>query len=286
MTTDVTTTQPGGALADPNLVPQNPFGLEDYDGTEFRLPRYSIVQTGQQMTEWNAKGGQFHNSITGENKDELDVVVLAIKQNQWFGPDFDEATSMKAAGKEVQAYCKSSNGKVPDADSPQRQAAACAACPKFKGQRQPDGSFEPPACTRIRKVLFAEDDGTIAMLTVRKGSAAEVDNYAQPFFLRKASPMSVRTKITTTPKKDARNQWYVPSLKARFDQPVSTDEQQHLAELGALYLNFVQHVNEADTVGDEQPANPSSGDVPVTAQVVPDVPEMPKDLPTPEEFGF
>lgn len=287
MTTDVTITQPGGALADPSLVPAQPFGLEDYDGSEFRLPRYSIAQTSLQMTEWGARGGQFHNSITGENKDELDVIVLAIKQSQWYGPDFEEATKLKASGQEVKPYCKSSNGKTPDADIEKPQATVCKLCPHFKGQRLADGSFEPPACTRIRKVLFAEDDGGIAMLTVRKSSASEVDNFVQPFFLRKMAPSAVRTKITTIAKKDSRNQWYVPQLKANFLAPVTPEEQAALAELASLYMSFVNQVDEADTHGEEQPSNPSANSTPATAQPVADEPPaMPQDLPPVEEFGF
>jgi hypothetical protein len=283
MTTSIETIPTGGAVADPNLVIHAPIpGLEDYDGSEFRLPRIQVVQTGQQMTDWEAKGGQFHNSVTGENKDELDVVVLAVKQNRWYGPDFDETAKLKAAGHEVKAWCKSSNGKTPDADSEKLQAQVCKLCPHFKGARDAQGNYTPSPCSTIRKVLVAEPDGTVAMMMVRNAAAREVDTFTQPFFMRKVPTFTMRATIKTSMKKDTRNTWYVPSFKARPADAVSEEDQAELKDLLVLYAPLVNRVEESDGHGDgDEPAaggGPSAGSIPVQADEVPEPSRSVDDL--------
>lgn len=252
MTTEIaTTTAAAIAPAAPVILE----GFEDYDGSEFRPQRISIVQTAKQMSDWAAKQGSFHNSVTDESKDSLDVVVLASKQGQWWGPTFEESMKDKAAGQEVKAWCKSSNGKIPDAEIAEPPARACGACPNFKGVRDNAGNYTPPKCTKIRRLLVEEAVWGPAIFTLRKGAASTVDGALQPFFLRGQHPMSVRMTITTKKETNGVNDWYEPVFKSRHDEPTSTEAQSGYRETLRNFATTMATVAEADTHGEEIPSN-------------------------------
>lgn len=267
-------------------------GFEDYDGTEFRLQHVAIAQTAKQMGDWDAKQGQFHSSVTGEIKDTLDAVILAVKQGQWWGPTYEESMKAKGAGGEVKSYCKSNNGKIPDADIANPPARACAACPNFKGVRDVETStYTPPKCTKMRRVVIEEKDWGPAVFTARKGQCSTVDSAIQAFLAKNKHPMGVRWTISTKRQEDGNNVWFAPEFKARNDEPTSPEEQAAYQETLRAFLPTLSNVTESDSHGDEgidapvagQSAGPATG--PASAPVAPPIIDA-TIIPPADDLGF
>jgi hypothetical protein len=290
MTTDLTTAAPGAVIlaSDIPLV-----GMEDYMGTEFRLPRLNIIQTMEQMSEFDGKPGEIHNSLTAENVSALDVTVLASKKNRWLGPDYQAAQAMRDKGQEVKAYCKSSDGNVPDADVEQPKCSACKICPLGAPKRAAEGGWEPAACTEIRKVLVKLPDGSVAMLTVRNKAVREVDAFVQRFYMQRKNLFTVRAALSTKAEKGKLNTYYLPQLAPRYDQPVPDEEQLDLFHTIGLYADFFA-AQSADTAGEENAAPDASAggaiDVQATSAPAPIVNTPPApppgQMPSVDEAGF
>jgi hypothetical protein len=264
-------------------------GMEDYTGDEFRLPRLSIIQTVEQIKEWGGKPGQIHNSLTGENYDAIDVTVLASKKNRWLGPDFEESQAMRAKGEEVKAYCKSSDGNLPDKDIETPKCTTCKICPLGMPKRTADG-WDPAACTEIRKVLTLLPDTSVGMLTVRNKATKNIDAFVQRFWYAKKNFFTVRATLDTKEEKGKLNTYYLPTLTPRYDLPVPDDEQVLLHGSLALYSEFLT-AQAQDTHGEEvqEPAAGGAGHIDVQhtqSAPVAAPPPMPTALPSVDESGF
>ncbi|MDD5304675.1 MAG: hypothetical protein PHS14_16395 [Elusimicrobia bacterium] len=278
MTTEVTTAPP----ATTSLAASIPLiGMEDYNGSEFRLPRLNIIQTMEQMKDFGGQPGEIHNSLTGENLKLIEgVTVLASKKNRWLGPDFEESKAIRARGEEVIPYCKSSNGNTPDADIAQPKCSACKICPIGTPQRKEGGGWESAACTEIRKVLFKLPDQSFGMLTVRNKAVRDVDAFVQRFYMAKKNFFTVRATLATKEEQGKLNTYYLPVLTPRYDQPVPDEEQLDLSESIALYAEFFA-AQAADTHGEESQEPVAGGPtIDTTAQ-----PVAPPFVPPPVAVG-
>lgn len=220
-------------------------GLENYDGSEFRLPRLILVQTATQQEELKAPIGSFYNTVTQTHSKELDATILAVNPNRWFGPDYDTSKAMKARNEKVNPWCQSSNGKTPDVQAIAAlgygvQHTSCKACPRAKFTKGGDGRNMAPQCTEMRKALIALADGSLALLVARKEACKEFDAFVQPFFLMKKPMFSVKVKLTTRSEKNGRGElYYIPVVRAQHDTPNTIEEQRRLYESIGIYTQFL-----------------------------------------------
>jgi hypothetical protein len=236
-------------------------GLEFYDLSNFRLPTLKIIQTMAQQTETGVAGGSFYNTITGENAKEMKVIIMAVRPNRWFGPDYDTSTAMRARGEKVEAWCKSSNGKTPDTDVSHPQCSSCRICPRSKFVDIGGGQKKAPECSEMRKAIVRFQDGSIATMTVRKEACREFDNFVQPFFLQKKGTFTVWASLKTRPEKNARGEYYyVPEIRAIHAEPVSPELQAECLEAVNTYSQFLGIGNAEDS---EETAAPAAQGAPI-----------------------
>lgn len=165
-------------------------GLEDYNTNDFRPGRWKIVQTDLQAKDWGAKKGSFYNPDTGEQRDELSgFVAIAVKKPRGINKyTYDTREAAKARGEDVTDYCRSKDGRVPDADSREPQAPSCLACPYSKFTEK-DGKHFPPACRDRRTFHLIEvETGIPSVFNTAKAGNAAVDKALQAVAMRRRPP--------------------------------------------------------------------------------------------------
>lgn len=247
------------------------FGLEDYDGSEFRVGRWRIVQSAGQQEEWGAPLGTFYNPDTQEQAKTLELFhIVRVRTPRSFSAlSFDEFMAKKKAGQEPKLDCWSEDGKTPHPDAANRQSTACAVCPRAKFQKQPDGSFKASDCTEQRRLFLMDANGVPSMLTVRKEACQEVDKAMTPLVHKRLAPIRVPVTIGLE-KRTGKTVYWVPKLTFHLDRILGEEETMRLQgeAVGFMALFTRAAAGEQDEPHGEQPATaaPSAATVVVEAE--------------------
>lgn len=250
-----------GALAPNNLGTLGIFGLEDYDGTEFRVGRWRIVQSVKQQEEWGAPLGSFYNPDTQEQAKALALFhIVRVRTPRSFSTlSYDEFIAKKDAGQDPKLDCWSEDGKVPHAEAPNRQATACAVCPRAKFVRQADGSFKASECTEQRRLFLMDEHGVPSLITVRKEACQEVDKAIQPLVHKRLAPIRVPVTISLE-KRTGKTVYWVPKLTFHLDRILGEEETMRLQgeAVGFMALFTRAAAGEQDEHQGEHVAAPSA----------------------------
>ena len=255
MTTEIQAYNPGGALADltEDYGSFAALGLIGYDVQDLSLPRIVIVNGANQMNEWDARGGQFHNVLTNENFDALEGFVLVLSKGQIWSLDYSEAQKKRDNGEEVPIFCKSSDGVKPDPDFVKgAPSTSCKTCPKGRAQRNPEGGYFAPECSNSRRLLFAtwdeeQGDYQIAMFSVSKTATRSVDDFVKGAIAKNRPMWGLKVRITTEKTSGNGNTWFLPVIDV-LDEKVPQEHLPLIKEKIDAFLPMLKkaEVHEAD----------------------------------------
>lgn len=231
MTQDITTTQ-GGAIATASTSKHLTIpGLEDFVQSDFRPGRWKIVQTTKQAKEWGVELGTFYNPDTGDSAKTLEgMVVLAIKKGRGANKyKYNDMEAAKNRGEDVTDFCHSSNAKVPDADSRERQAQSCADCDLSKFT-EVDGKRVAPACKERRTLQLLEiETGIPSILTAYKAAVPVIDKAVRMVATRQKPPAAFPVRITLQEVESA-NIYYVPVPTFAVREPLDEETARHMLD--------------------------------------------------------
>jgi hypothetical protein len=220
-----------------------------------------IVNGMNQVNEWNAKAGQFHNDATGENTDTVEGIVLLVGKSQIWSLPFTEAEKLRGRGEEVPVFCRSSDGVRPDGDFQTPPAPLCRICPKAKPTKNADGSWKAPECSNGIKMLFLNwdeesQDFNARMLLLSKTATQPVKGFINAFGAKRRPTWSAWVKVSTKQEKGNGNTWFVPEFAIDFNQQLTPEQSTLIQEKIELFLPLLAKPEFVDTYADEA-AHPS-----------------------------
>jgi hypothetical protein len=176
-----------------------PVGMEDVDGTDIAITRWSIVQpTSQEGTP-----GKFHNSSTGEERDRMRVTVLATRKSRTL---FAEALG-------DDPVCKSRNARIPDPDIELPMAELCAedllgrlveVCPyaQFADDKSPE-------CQLTYNLILVDEDGVPSMMSLRKTSIKPFKAVLTYALTRKIGTYAFSVELSLSKQQNSKGSYYV-----------------------------------------------------------------------------
>ncbi len=226
-------------------------GLEGLGQRDFVIPRWNLIQPTSQFDGAEQHVGQWRNSITGEFRAVLDVVILSISPSRvlWSGDRSEqhpECTSRDAVtGSEY---------------------GACAAC-QFNPQANRDlaaalrdGQKELKACSYGYTYLVADrETSEVAIIGVRGTSLRAVRPLQTQFLSKRRPTYTAGVRLATRLEKNDRGKFVVldPQVEAWFE-PSEIEPWQALARatrgLGSQEPEVV--VEEAHAEPEAAPATP------------------------------
>jgi len=132
-------------------------GTEALDRSDLVLPRLRLVQS--QSTFCDAEAGLLHNSLTGEAKPEVRVVILKVGKARVMWPE--------SFARDQDPLCASNDAVTPREEFVGVYSVNCAACPMAEWQRD-----APPSCSFGYTYLVADRDADDlpAILTATRSS--------------------------------------------------------------------------------------------------------------------
>ena len=254
MTTEITPYQPGGALADlaSTYGGLAAAGLIGFSFAEFSPPKLRIVNGMKQVTDWGAKPGQIHNTGTGENMDEVRGFILAVGKGQIWSDSFTEAEAKKARGEEPGVYCRSADGVKPDPEfRAKAPAAACAACPNGRPQRNAAGGWDAPKCANSVKAILAtwndaDQDYDVAILLVGKTGTKPLLDAVKQVVMRKKAVWGAEVRVCTIKTSGNGNEWFVPDVAVDFTREVPENHRGLIAAKMEQWVPLLGRVDEAE----------------------------------------
>lgn len=227
-------------------VPEDTYGLEDFESTDFVMPRINILH----------KEAMLVDNLTGNKTNEMVVILLGLVKQRilWDAEDVDDAKPL----------CKSydfQNGnpdfnKFPWAPSGFDKSAVsegdqlpCAGCQLKEWGSHP--KRESPWCSEQWSFpLMQPIEGggyAPALFTVQRSAIKPARSYASGFARQKKPMFQVLTKVTLTPAKRGSNEYAVPT----FSQ-VSESDQDQWAFFGENYLTMREFLQRPPAKRDEQ----------------------------------
>ena len=185
-------------------------GMEAMDSSDIKMPRIKLIQsTSEEAQKGLAKAGQFYNSVTGEAKDELEVVLLVMGKSR---VRFEQPYKRGA-----QPLCRSFDGKV------STDGELCATCPYADWDKAKDGGKDSPDCRQGITWMFLETDNLNSIPPRMVVSGASMSD--QKNFLTKLTslggypPYILVTKITAEQQTNDKGIFYI----AKFDFAKNAD---------------------------------------------------------------
>lgn len=163
------------------------------------------------MFSFNAKvGGGFHDELTDDHIGEGGSVRAV-----WLAWSESRAYWKEEFGKGDKApTCRSTNMIVPDDGSTEKQAAACAECPKSRW------TDNPPECgMRINVMLYLPDQQRITRTSFAGLAIKHVQRYLGGFSTRlpQRPPMASITEISVGYEETAFGKFLVPNFRIAGD---------------------------------------------------------------------
>jgi hypothetical protein len=185
-------------------------GMEAMDSSDIKMPRIKLIQsTSEEAQKGQAKAGQFYNSVTGEAKDELEVVLLVMGKSR---VRFEQPYKRGA-----QPLCRSFDGKA------STEGEACATCPYADWDKAKKEGNDSPDCRQGITWMFLETDNLNSIPPRMVVSGASMSD--QKNFLTKLTglggypPYILVTKITAEQQTNDKGIFYV----AKFDFAKNAD---------------------------------------------------------------
>lgn len=185
-------------------------GMEAMDSSDIKMPRIKLIQsTSEEAQRGIAKAGQFYNSVTGEAKDELEVVLLVMGKSR---VRFEQPYKRGA-----QPLCRSFDGKISS------EGELCASCPYADWDKAQKDGKDSPDCRQGITWMFLETDNLNSIPPRMVISGASMSD--QKNFLTKLTslggypPYILVTKITSEQQTNDKGIFYV----AKFDFAKNAD---------------------------------------------------------------
>ena len=165
-------------------------GLEDLTIEEdLILPRWRMVQYSSTI---EGEPGQFNNNLTGELRNQLNLVVLKVTPSR---ARFDEDRNL---------VCMSRNGHFSTGGKP------CLGCQY--AQWGEDG--EPPACSRgYTLVCLNPQDDSLCLMGALRTSVPSVKRYNSLLAYKKRSPFCFVTRFTAQDTVGPKGKYFVLDIK-------------------------------------------------------------------------
>jgi len=221
-------------------------GAEGFSSSDLKIPVLKIVQGTSKMEESDAHLGQFHNSITGEFKVGIEVVILSSKHSRALFRRMEEADADKPECLSRDCITGTTHG-------------SCSRC-EFNAQQDrtlwdadPETGLAPKRCNLgYSLMLWLLEDGLPAIFTAQKSNVNPIKIVNTILVGRKVPLFGAAFTFTSVRKIDGAKKWYELSARvARW----------HTAEETAGYRDLAHTLKGSQyEVVDEEPAAPQPPD--------------------------
>lgn len=218
-------------------------GMEAMDSSDIKMPRIKLLQsTSEEAQKGLGKAGQFYNSVTGEAKDELEVILLVMGKSR---VRFEEPYKRGA-----QPLCRSLDGKC------STDGEICDKCEFADWDKAKDNGKDVPSCRQGITWMFVEADNTNSIPPRIVVSGASMSN--QKNFLTKLTglggypPYILVTKITSKQESNDKGIFYVMNFDFAKNEDgsvktVSPTMAQRFAEMSRQWGSMTSRLAEYDT---------------------------------------
>ena len=192
-------------------------GLEDFDVADVTIPRINL----------DHKEAVFVDSMTGEQYEHLDVVILGlVKQRILWGVDVDEGEGPLCRSNDFNTgipFVRDFPWKASKFEQPEGTDAAldCAACPLKEWGSHPQG--DKPWCTEQYTLILAIPFGesySPALITFQRSAVKSTKTYISAFARTRQPMFTANTRISLTQNKKGSVLYSIPS----FQKLSATDE--------------------------------------------------------------
>lgn len=218
-------------------------GMEAMESSDIKMPRIKLVQsTSEEAQKGHCKAGQFYNSVTGEAKDKLNVVLLVMGKSR---VRFEEPYKRGA-----QPLCRSLDGKC------SMDGEICSGCEYADWDKAKDAGKDSPACRQGITWLFVEEDGLNSIpprIVVSGASMGEHKNFLTKLAgLGGYPPYILVTEITAEQQQNDKGIFYVMKFDFAKNEDgtirtVTPEMAKRFAELSKQWGSMTSRLAEYDT---------------------------------------
>ena len=192
-------------------------GLEDLTLEEdVLLARWRTCQPSSTI---EGAPGEFNNNITGELRNELDLIVLKVTPSRAYFSD------------ERKLLCSSRNGRFSNNGKP------CHLCPL--AQWGPEN--EPPLCSRGYTLICIDpENDTLCLVGALKTSVPPVKLWFSKLHDRKRSPFTDLTRFTTLEQMSPKGRYFILQLESHSELTPDQQAQAYQYYQSLATINIVE----------------------------------------------